>query len=73
MKKSDEYYVLLILTDGQIHDMEATKRLIVDSSKLPLSIIIVGVGQDSFQNMHELDGDEGLIDSRGKHSARDLV
>jgi len=43
-KKTDEYYVLLILTDGQIHDMESTKRLIVDSSKLPLSIIIVGVG-----------------------------
>jgi len=53
--------------------MDATKKLIVDSSKLPLSIIIVGVGQDSFANMHELDGDEGLVDSRGKHAARDLV
>ena len=63
----------MILTDGQIHDMEETKRLLVDSSKLPLSIIIVGVGEDSFANMHELDGDDGLVDSLGRRADRDLV
>lgn len=38
------YNIMLILTDGEIHDMDATKRIIVDASNGPLSIIIVGVG-----------------------------
>ena len=40
------YFVLLILTDGNIHDMVETKRMIVEASKLPCSIIIVGVGNE---------------------------
>jgi hypothetical protein len=42
------YNILLIITDGEIHDMEATKDLIVAGSHLPFSIIIVGVGEESF-------------------------
>jgi hypothetical protein len=38
------YNILLILTDGEIHDMQATKDIIVDASELPLSIIIIGIG-----------------------------
>ena len=53
MKNSpeDPYYVLLILTDGEIHDMEATKSSIVSACHLPLSIIIIGVGNENFENM----------------------
>jgi len=40
--------VLLILTDGVIHDMDDTISAIVDGSKLPLSIIIVGIGTEDF-------------------------
>lgn len=65
--------MLLILTDGMIHDMEESKRLIVDCSSLPMSIIIIGVGDADFSNMEALDGDEGLVDSRGRKSERDLV
>jgi hypothetical protein len=36
--------VLLIITDGAISDIDATKDAIVDASAAPLSIIIVGVG-----------------------------
>jgi len=36
------YYVLLILTDGAISDMDETKDAIVRASCLPLSIVIVG-------------------------------
>lgn len=43
------YFVLLILTDGYIHDFSLTKQLIVKASKLPCSIIIVGVGIDEFE------------------------
>lgn len=45
------YNMLLIITDGEIHDMEETKRIIVEASNLPLSIIIVGVGNEEFQMM----------------------
>ena len=38
------YFVLLILTDGEITDFDATVESIVDASGLPMSIIIVGVG-----------------------------
>jgi Copine len=42
------YHILLILTDGVIHDMPKTKDLIVECSKYPLSIIIVGIGNADF-------------------------
>ncbi len=45
------YHILLILTDGLIHDMQKTTDLIVECSKYPLSIIIVGIGNDDFSNM----------------------
>ena len=43
--------MLLILTDGAIHDMEATIKLLVDSCSLPMSVLIVGVGDDDFDAM----------------------
>ena len=55
------YFVLLILTDGNIHDMKETIELIVQASKLPCSIIIVGVGNSDFNQMIELDSDENLL------------
>jgi len=45
------YTILLILTDGEISDMEATKEAIVAVSGLPLSIIIIGVGDADFDKM----------------------
>lgn len=56
------YHILLILTDGDIHDMQATKdELVHHASGLPLSIIIIGLGNDSFSKMHELDSDNQLL------------
>ena len=55
------YSILLILTDGCIHDMPATKDLIVEGSELPLSIIIVGIGSADFSNMVELDSDDKVV------------
>jgi len=70
----DNYTVLLILTDGAIHDMPMTKSLIVDASVLPMSIIIVGIGNADFENMVELDCDSGMLaDERGRKAARDIV
>eukprot|EP00064_Thunnus_orientalis_P001853 superscaffoldBa00000128_g1856 len=54
--------------------MATVVRLIVDqAAKLPMSIIIVGVGQAEFDAMVELDGDDIRISSRGKLAERDIV
>ncbi|GFR82321.1 copine-8, partial [Elysia marginata] len=47
-RDGSEYFVLLIITDGIITDMPQTKEAIVHASTLPLSIIIVGVGDADF-------------------------
>lgn len=70
---SNDYIILLILTDGQINDMDDTISKIIDCCNLPLSIIIVGLGDADFTNMEILDGDDGLIDRRGRTATRDLV
>ena len=68
------YHVLLILTDGCIHDMRQTIDVIVEASEYPLSIIIVGIGDSDFENMAVLDADDyDLVDSFGKKAARDIV
>ena len=70
----EAYSVLLILTDGAIHDMPTTKSLIVDASVLPMSIIIVGIGHADFGSMEELDCDgKMLTDGMGRKAARDIV
>lgn len=67
--------VLLIITDGFIHDMEKTKSLLVELSELPASVIIVAVGEDEeLEQMYELDGDKNkLVDANGKGAVRDCV
>ena len=53
--EKNKYMILLIITDGAIHDMEETIRLIVNGADLPLSILIVGVGNSDFGNMNVID------------------
>ncbi|CAM9640078.1 unnamed protein product [Scytosiphon promiscuus] len=68
------YDVLLILTDGIINDMQQTIDALVAASNLPLSVVIVGVGQANFSDMSMLDGDGGLLrDSAGTKASRDIV
>ncbi|XP_031627963.1 copine-8-like [Contarinia nasturtii] len=67
------YFVLLIITDGIISDMQQTKRAIINASSLPISIIIVGVGNADFENMDELDGDNARLYADGRYAERDIV
>lgn len=68
------YFILLILTDGVITDMDKTVEAIVDASSLPISLIVVGVGEADFTAMERLDGDDHhLRDSRGRAAERDIV
>lgn len=54
--------------------MEDTINEIVTSAMLPVSIIIVGVGDADFSSMDILDSDEErLRDSKGREQIRDNV
>jgi hypothetical protein len=68
---SKMYHIILILTDGEIHDMKETIDEIVDISdrNLPCSIIVVGVGNEDFSSMVRLDGDDLAL----KAGIRDIV
>ena len=69
-----KYHILMILTDGIIVDQQKTIDALVEGSFLPLSVIIIGIGNDHFQEMIQLDGDEiPLISSNGIKRMRDLV
>jgi hypothetical protein len=48
------YTVLLILTDGETNDMPETRDLILKSNDIPLSIIIIGVGNDEFSELYNI-------------------
>mmetsp|Transcript_6959 Transcript_6959/g.9155 ORF Transcript_6959/g.9155 Transcript_6959/m.9155 type:complete len:98 (+) Transcript_6959:513-806(+) len=68
------YSVMLLMTDGEIFDMEQTVELIIECSRLPCSIVIVGVGNEEFEKMEILDGDDGVLrDGRGRAAGRDVV
>lgn len=70
---NNTYPILLILTDGAIHDMPAAIDTIIALSKLPCSIIIVGVGNADFSAMEELDGDGGRLGNGREYAERDIV
>ncbi|KAG7458044.1 hypothetical protein MATL_G00233700 [Megalops atlanticus] len=73
-KEAMEYFILLILTDGVITDMADTREAIVHASHLPMSVIIVGVGNADFSDMQMLDGDDGILRSpKGEPVLRDIV
>ncbi|XP_077546752.1 copine-8-like isoform X2 [Haemaphysalis longicornis] len=67
------YFVLLIITDGGISDMKQTRKAIVDACALPMSIVIVGVGNCDFSDMKVLDGDERRLSSGSRQAKRDIV
>ena len=68
------YTILMILTDGIIEDMEDTIDGLVEASYLPISVIIIGIGNADFSNMDFLaNHDEPLIDRNGRKSDRNIA
>ena len=66
----------MILTDGIIDDLNKTIDTLFEGSSLPLSFIIIDIGDHpNFENyMDYLDGDKNpLISKDGKKRQRDLV
>lgn len=68
------YNILLMITDGEINDMPQTVSALVDASKFPLSVIIIGVGNADFHSMNVLDSDGAVLqDQSGRRAVRDIV
>lgn len=54
--------------------MDETRHAIVQAAKLPMSIIIIGVGNADFTAMEFLDGDSSALRSyTGEEAVRDIV
>jgi hypothetical protein len=72
--KDTKYTVLTMFTDGGINDMKETIEAIVRSTYLPISIIIVGIGDANFDSMNILDNDgPNRLRYNDKYALRDNV
>ncbi|GFO14211.1 copine iv [Plakobranchus ocellatus] len=68
------YHLLFLLIRSDLDDLEEVRNELVKASHLPLSVIIVGIGEDDFENMKPFgEHDELLTASEGKDAARDNV
>jgi E3 ubiquitin-protein ligase RGLG len=55
VKKTGNYHILVIVTDGEVIDIKQTEEAIIKASNYPLSIITIGVGSAHFSNMQKFD------------------
>ncbi|KAL3891755.1 hypothetical protein ACJMK2_004004 [Sinanodonta woodiana] len=55
VKETKKYHILVIITDGKFVNMTTTIDAIVEASKWPLSIVVIGVGDGPWDDMMKLD------------------
>ena len=69
-----KYNILLIISDGEVHDIQDIIDNLIESAQIPLSIVIIGVGGDVTEDMKRLNGENGkLRDYKGKYLEKDIV
>ena len=70
-----KYNVLLILTASLINDIPDTKNLIVELSKLPISIFVIGIGNgNNLKALGQLDTGKHEVFSRSSQKQeRDIL
>ena len=54
-ENNNNYHILLLLTDGKYNDREKTIDAIVEASKLPMSIIIIGLEDSDLRPRQDFD------------------
>jgi len=57
-----KYGILLIISNGEISNMNATLASLQKASDAPLSIVVVGVGNNDFSAMNQLDDQRNYRD-----------
>lgn len=67
------YTVLLILTDGEISDYDATLEKLIVLSRLPVSVVIIGLGNEDFSKMRLLDSSNGPLRRGIETASRSFV
>jgi hypothetical protein len=71
-KNKKVYTVLIILTSGYIHDIDATVKALVDASHFPISVIIISMADSYLTRMHALNK-KPLRDREKRRATRDFV
>ncbi len=51
----------MILTDGVLNDKNEVKNLLVKCGRLPLSIIIIGIGNENWDDMRDIDDNDCVM------------
>lgn len=74
IRDASAYRILFIVTDGQWTDLDACIDRLVVLAQLPISIVIIGVGNADFSGMRLLDADVKPLRARsGAQAERDCV
>jgi len=68
-----EYTVILLITDGGVTDFVETKQVLVQMSKQPISVVLVGVGRGDMGAMVQLDSDRARLSWGEEQAERDIV
>jgi len=55
VKQERHYHILLIIADGQVTEEDPTIEAICKASALPLSIVVIGVGDGPWDTMEDFD------------------
>ncbi len=64
------YFVLLIITDGMVTDIDKSIDAIVALSQLPMSVVIVGVGDNDLSEKYKIFDGTYLKSSSGQLAER---
>ena len=51
----NQYMILILLTDGDVSDMDADMKALQETSNYPLSVVAVGLGDGPFKRMRILE------------------
>ena len=67
------YHILVIITDGNNNDIDEMVRQLIKSERYPISVCIIGVGDENFSRMLQMDSrTKPLEDKDGYKSERDM-